>query len=123
MVAAEEFVQLVARPVLKLLFDAAPFVIKAAQASRDAYARLPMEYVQLIVGAVLCFFGGFYPTFFAALQVSEYSYDITNSCVVIFKSTVHEYRRNHVILFSYCITYNRPPNTGDSPLSGRLWRH
>jgi hypothetical protein len=72
MVGVEEFVQLVARPFLKLLFDAAPFVIRAARASHDAYARMPMGYAHIIVGAVLCFFGGFYPTFFAALQVSDY---------------------------------------------------
>ena len=50
--------------------DASPNVIKAAQASHRAYKRLPMEHVQLIAGAVLCFFGGFYPTLFAALQAS-----------------------------------------------------
>lgn len=31
-----------------------------------------MEYVQLIIGTVMCFFGGFYPTVFAALQAAEH---------------------------------------------------
>ena len=39
----EEFVQLVARPFLKLLFDAALFVIGAARACHDVYVPLPME--------------------------------------------------------------------------------
>ncbi len=39
----EEFVQLVARPFLKLLFDAALLVIGAARACHDVYVPLPME--------------------------------------------------------------------------------
>ena len=70
---AEELVQKFARPILNFLFEAAPVVIGAAQTSYKAYKKLPIEYVYLSVGTIMCFFGGFYPTVFAALQVSLYS--------------------------------------------------
>jgi len=47
-------------------------VINACQKGYKIYKRLPIEYVTLIFGAVLCFFGGFYPTVFAALQAAEH---------------------------------------------------
>jgi len=61
-----------AGPVLNFLIDAAPVVIQVCSKVNGLYARLPMEYVTLIFGALLCFFGGFYPTVFAALQAAEH---------------------------------------------------
>ena len=65
-----KLVQQVVRPLLNFIVEAVPIVISTSQRVYKVYSQLPMEYVQLIVGAVMCFFGGFYPTVFAALQVS-----------------------------------------------------
>ena len=51
------------------IFDAIPVVVKLCQKIYAVYKRLPIIHVQLIIGTVLCFFGGMYPTVFAALQV------------------------------------------------------
>ncbi|KAL7543578.1 hypothetical protein ACHAXR_013028 [Thalassiosira sp. AJA248-18] len=69
---AEDFVQSFARPILNFLFEAIPFVISAAQASYKFYKKLPIEYVQFLIGAIMCFFGGIYPTVFAALQAAQH---------------------------------------------------
>ena len=71
MVSAEEFVQKFARPILNLLFDVTPVIIGIARSVYKVYKRLPLNYVHLLIGTVMCFFGGFYPTVFAALQVSS----------------------------------------------------
>ena len=67
---AEQIVQKLARPALELLFNAAPVIIGVSRKCYQFYKALPIVYVQLIIGAVLCFFGGLYPALFAALQVS-----------------------------------------------------
>jgi len=69
---AEEFVQYATRPILNALFLVAPSIIRFCKASHAAYKKLPMMHVRLIAGTILCFFGGFYPTFFAALQAAEH---------------------------------------------------
>lgn len=61
-----------AGPVFTFLVDASPAVIKACQMGYEKYKRVPVEYLVLIFGATLCFFGGFYPTVFAALQAAEH---------------------------------------------------
>ena len=68
---AGELVQKFARPILNFIFDAIPVVVSKCQAAYKVFTRLPIEYVQLLIGAVICFLGGFYPTVFAALQVSH----------------------------------------------------
>jgi len=62
----------IAGPVLNFVFEASPAVISACQKGYKIYKRMPVEYVALIFGATLCFFGGFYPTVFAALQAAEH---------------------------------------------------
>mmetsp|Transcript_37572 Transcript_37572/g.61330 ORF Transcript_37572/g.61330 Transcript_37572/m.61330 type:complete len:154 (-) Transcript_37572:13-474(-) len=69
---AGELVQKFARPILNFIFDAIPVVVSKCQAAYKVYTRLPIEYVHLLIGAVICFFGGFYPTVFAALQAAEH---------------------------------------------------
>ena len=66
-----ELVQQLARPLLNFIVDAIPVIVHTCRRVYTVYKRLPMKYVQLIIGAVMCFFGGFYPTVFAALQVSS----------------------------------------------------
>ena len=69
---AEELVQKFASPVLNFIVNAIPFIISISQKCYAVYKRLPMPYVQFIIGTVMCFFGGIYPTVFAALQVSSH---------------------------------------------------
>jgi len=77
MVDAAELVQKFARPVLDFTFEAMPVIISACQKAYKVYTRLPLVYVHLLIGAVMCFFGGFYPTVFAALQAAEHGGLIT----------------------------------------------
>ena len=66
---AAELLQKVARPVINLMFAIIPIVISSATTASNFYKKLPIVYVQLIIGFIMCFFGGVYPTVFAAIQV------------------------------------------------------
>lgn len=70
-----ELVQQLARPLINFIVEAIPVVVNTCQMVYQVYSRLPIKYIQLIIGTVMCFFGGFYPTVFAALQVSFYRAD------------------------------------------------
>lgn len=72
MPGSEELVQKFARPVLNFAFEAIPVVIDVARALYGFYKKLPILYVRLLIGAVICFFGGVYPTVFAAIQAAEH---------------------------------------------------
>ena len=112
---AEELVQKFAAPVLNFIVNAIPFIISIAQKCYAVYKRLPMPYVQFIIGTVMCFFGGIYPTVFAALQVSSSQFDsshiLCTSCShVILKCFAY----NDLILISYhIIPHHRLLNTED----------
>lgn len=58
--AAADFVQL-----------ALPHIIKAFNASREFYQSLPADLVEVGIGLIFCFFGGLYPTLFAAIQAAR----------------------------------------------------
>lgn len=59
-----------ARPFFNILFAVAPIVIKLGQKAWRIWHKLPYNAVTFIIGTILCFFGGFYPTTFAALQAA-----------------------------------------------------
>ncbi|KAL7475757.1 hypothetical protein ACHAWX_000068, partial [Stephanocyclus meneghinianus] len=69
---AAELLQTVARPVINLMFAIIPIVISSATKAYNFYKKLPFVYVQLIIGFIMCFFGGVYPTVFAAIQAAEH---------------------------------------------------
>jgi len=69
---ADELVQKFARPILNFIFEAIPVVISIIQNVYKVYKKLPLDYVHLLIGTVMCFFGGFYPTVFAALQAANH---------------------------------------------------
>lgn len=69
---AAELLQKVARPVIDLMFAFIPIVINCTTASYKFYKKLPIACVQLIIGLIMCFFGGVYPTVFAAIQAAEH---------------------------------------------------
>ena len=72
MANAAQLLQKAARPIINFIFEAIPVVISSARRTYNLYQRLPTEYAQLIIGLVMCFFGGIYPTVFAAIQVSHW---------------------------------------------------
>ena len=61
--------QKLARPLLDVALTLIPIIISICQSGYKFYKKLPLPYVYLIIGTVMCFFGGIYPTVFAALQV------------------------------------------------------
>lgn len=62
--------QKLARPLINIVMTLIPIIISICQSGYKFYKKLPLPYVYLIIGTVMCFFGGIYPTVFAALQVS-----------------------------------------------------
>ena len=66
-----EFVQQFARPVLDFITRALPIVIKLGGKVHAHYKTLSIVQCNILFGTLLCFFGGFYPMVFAALQVSS----------------------------------------------------
>ena len=68
---AAELIQLVAKPVFNVIFAVIPVLINLSVKTYEFYKKLPIVVVKLIIGLIMCFFGGIYPTVFAAIQVSE----------------------------------------------------
>jgi hypothetical protein len=64
-----EFVEQFARPVLDFITRALPIVIKLSSKVHAYYKTLSIVQCNILFGTLLCFFGGFYPMVFAALQV------------------------------------------------------
>lgn len=64
--------QKLARPILDVAMTLIPIIISICQSGYKFYKKLPLPYLYLIIGTVMCFFGGIYPTVFAALQAAEH---------------------------------------------------
>ncbi len=72
MAKAAELLQKIASPMISFIFESIPIVINVAQSSYNFYQRLPTNYIHFLIGTIMCFFGGIYPTVFAAIEVREY---------------------------------------------------
>jgi len=70
---AAELLQKVAKPVLNLIFAVIPIIINLSSAAYKFYKKLPIVIVRLIIGFIMCFFGGMFPTVFAAIQAAEHA--------------------------------------------------
>ncbi|KAL7515179.1 hypothetical protein ACHAXN_012514 [Cyclotella atomus] len=70
---AAELIQQVAKPVLNLIFTVIPIIINFTSATYKFYKKLPIVVVRLIIGFIMCFFGGMFPTVFAAIEAAEYA--------------------------------------------------
>lgn len=68
---AAELIQQVAKPVLNIVFAVIPVLINLSAKAYEFYKKLPIVIVKLVIGFIMCFFGGMYPTLFAAIQVRE----------------------------------------------------
>lgn len=64
--------QFCVKPAIKYLQIAIPFAIYFTQQANKVYKRLAGDEVQLITGLILCFFGGVYPTLFAAIEAARH---------------------------------------------------
>ncbi|KAL3786093.1 hypothetical protein HJC23_003210 [Cyclotella cryptica] len=69
---AAELLQKVARPLINLIVAVIPIVINCTTTCYKFYKKLPIVCVHLIIGFIMCFFGGLYPTVFAAIQAAEH---------------------------------------------------
>mmetsp|Transcript_25286 Transcript_25286/g.37616 ORF Transcript_25286/g.37616 Transcript_25286/m.37616 type:complete len:306 (+) Transcript_25286:67-984(+) len=60
------------RTVINGIIAAIPICVTFFHNGHKFYKQLPTDYIHLLIGAILCFFGGVYPTVFAALQAAEH---------------------------------------------------
>lgn len=60
------------RTVLNGIITAIPICLTFFNGAYAMYNKLPTDYFHFLMGSILCFFGGFYPTVFAALQAAEH---------------------------------------------------
>ncbi|KAL7465309.1 hypothetical protein ACHAXS_005637 [Conticribra weissflogii] len=72
MAKAAELLQKIASPMMSFIFESIPIVINVAQSSYNFYQRLPTNYIHFLIGTIMCFFGGIYPTVFAAIEAAEH---------------------------------------------------
>jgi len=93
--AAETFEKAI-KPLIAFLTKATPIIIQACQKGYAIYIKLPLEAVRFIIGFVFCFFGGIYPTLFAAVQAAKHGGlnnvtkalgDLANETMVIIKES------------------------------------
>lgn len=69
-----EIIQSIAKPLGDFLTKAIPLLITYGNKAIEFYKTLPTNFLHFMFGCFLCFFGGIYPTLFAALEVSTSSY-------------------------------------------------
>jgi hypothetical protein len=69
---AAKTLQEVAKPVVTALTVAIPFLITITKKTNEEFQKLPQNAMLFAYGVVFCFFGGTFPTLFAALQAAEY---------------------------------------------------
>lgn len=66
-----KIVQMVAKPLGLFLTQAIPLIIKYGNMAVVFYQKLPQNFIEFLIGCIFCFFGGVYPTLFAAVQAAE----------------------------------------------------
>lgn len=66
-----ESLRAIGRPIVNFLTWSLPLLITGTRAFYFAFQKLPQNRIYFIYGAILCFFGGTFPTLFAALQAAE----------------------------------------------------
>lgn len=68
---AANLLQSVAKPLIKYGTLFLPILINGSNKAYAFYKTLPTNELQFLLGAIFCFFGGVYPTLFAAFQGLE----------------------------------------------------
>ena len=69
---AGEILQKVAKPVISFITIVFPIIFNTSQSLYAFYLKLPIEGVKFLIGFIFCFFGGMYPTLFAAIQAAKH---------------------------------------------------
>jgi hypothetical protein len=64
--------QAIAKPVLALLMVIVPALITATRKLYILFRKLPQNALLFVYGSIFCFFGGTFPTLFAAVQAAEH---------------------------------------------------
>lgn len=66
-----QIVEKFAKPLGVLVTTALPLVITWGSKAVELYSKLPQNFIEFLIGCIFCFFGGVYPTLFAAVQAAE----------------------------------------------------
>lgn len=69
---AAQLVQVVAKPLVAVIMISIPFLITSIKYLHVQWQKLPQNAILFLTGSVFCFFGGTFPTLFAAIQAAEY---------------------------------------------------
>ena len=64
--------QAIAKPVLSVFMVVVPVAITTSRRAYHLFQKLPQNALLFAYGSVFCFFGGTFPTLFAAIQAAEY---------------------------------------------------
>lgn len=71
-IAAAKKLQEYTRPILDFISVALPIVITYSRKFYAYYLKLPRDQLEFIIGTIFCFFGGIYPTLFAAIEAAKH---------------------------------------------------
>lgn len=71
--AAAKLMQSLAKPTIAVVSAALPVLIQFSATAYGFFKKLPKNVAQFLIGLVFCFFGGLYPTLFAAVQAAKES--------------------------------------------------
>uniref|UniRef100_A0A7S4I9Z4 Uncharacterized protein n=1 Tax=Odontella aurita TaxID=265563 RepID=A0A7S4I9Z4_9STRA len=69
---AAELAQVAAKPAIDFVTWVFPYVVSFGRQAHDIYVKLPVDYAHFLIGVIFCFFGGLYPTLFAAVIAAEH---------------------------------------------------
>lgn len=61
-----------AKPIIAFITAMTPHVINFCQKAAVLYKSLPEDQLQLLIGFMICFFGGVYPALFAAIEAAKH---------------------------------------------------
>jgi hypothetical protein len=67
-----KMLQSIAKPILSVFMVVVPAVITSSRQAYLLFQKLPQNAMLFAYGSVFCFFGGTFPTLFAAIQAAEH---------------------------------------------------
>jgi hypothetical protein len=67
-----KMLQSIAKPIISVFMVVVPVVITTTRQTYLLFKKLPQNALLFAYGSVFCFFGGTFPTLFAAIQAAEY---------------------------------------------------
>ena len=73
MTAAAKAIQTIARPLMAIVVWLLPLFISYCRFLHRTWKKIPYDASTFLIGIVFCFFGGLYPTVFAAIQAAKHS--------------------------------------------------